>query len=249
MKTLLMLLMTVLLVGCMGTVEKGDDGEQGQERSQGGDESESMEKEDNEAMHDKREEASEAKEDDAEEAEVAVADDAKESDDTDTFAYESGTLGWNAGKIVGGDHGGTVDIKSATAVMDGESLVSASFEMDMTTIASDSGGLDKHLKNEDFFDVEKHPTATLTLDSAVATDKADVYTLTGDLEIMGKSNPITFLATVKDMDGKVSAQAEFTIDRTLWGITYGSGKFFQDMGDKAIRDDIEFAVDVTLAAE
>jgi hypothetical protein len=39
------------------------------------------------------------------------------------------------------------------------------------------------------------------------------------------------------MDEKeLKANASFDIDRTEWDIKYGSGKFFQDLGDKMIND-------------
>ena len=249
MKIFALLLMSVLLVACGGETAQEKEVEQKNAQK----ESMQVEKGDREESQDKRSKSEEEKEKAVEQeptVDDAAVKDAEDSEETEAYVYDSGKLSWNAGKIVaGGDHGGVIDIKSATAQMSGESLVSAEFVIDMATMVSDSAGLDKHLKNEDFFDVEKYPTATLNLTSATATDEPDVYTLSGTLEIMGKTNPISFPAMVKDVDGKVSANAEFTIDRTVWGITYGSGSFFKDIGDKAIRDDIEFAVDVVLAAK
>jgi hypothetical protein len=46
------------------------------------------------------------------------------------------------------------------------------------------------------------------------------------------------------MDKK--ATAKITIDRTKWDIKYGSDKFFEDLADKAIKDEIEFDVTVVL---
>jgi hypothetical protein len=38
------------------------------------------------------------------------------------------------------------------------------------------------------------------------------------------------------------AVAAFKIDRSKWDIKYGSGSFFDDLGDKMIYDDIELTV-------
>jgi polyisoprenoid-binding protein YceI len=47
--------------------------------------------------------------------------------------------------------------------------------------------------------------------------------------------------------GKVAAKASITIDRTDYNIKYGSKKFFDSIGDKAIFDD--FKLDVSLISE
>jgi polyisoprenoid-binding protein YceI len=69
--------------------------------------------------------------------------------------------------------------------------------------------------------------------------------LTGTLTIRDVTQPITFPATVVvAADGSATAQADITIDRTKYGIKFGSGQFFKEMGDKAIKD--EFMLNVSL---
>ena len=48
-------------------------------------------------------------------------------------------------------------------------------------------------------------------------------------------------------DGKLGAFAEMKVDRTLYDIKYGSGKFFEGLGDKVIDD--EFIIKFKIAAE
>ncbi|MGB0850846.1 MAG: YceI family protein, partial [Bacteroidia bacterium] len=48
--------------------------------------------------------------------------------------------------------------------------------------------------------------------------------------------------TLTEEEGAVSANAEFSIDRTIWGVTYNSGNFFKDLGDYLIDDAIQFRV-------
>lgn len=157
---------------------------------------------------------------------------------------DASTLNWEAGKIVpGGDHAGTVDIKEGSAVYMDNMLQSASAVLDMTTIVSDSAWLDGHLKNEDFFDVENHPEATIVITS---TEKVgDITIATADLTIKWITNVITF-PVVADENWEM---AEFTIDRTLWDIKYGSATFFDDLADKAIKDDIEFEINIAYVTE
>ncbi len=149
-------------------------------------------------------------------------------------------MNWEAGKIIpGGDHYGTVAIKNGSAVYEEGELVSAEATIDMTTIASEAGGgLDGHLKNEDFFDVANHPEAMIAITSTSKSDEG--MTATADLTIKGITNEITFPIVA---DGE-RYTANFSIDRTLWDIKYGSAKFFDDLKDKAIKDMIDFEVNI-----
>ena len=49
--------------------------------------------------------------------------------------------------------------------------------------------LDGHLKSDDFFGTEKFPTATLVIKS-IGEKSANVYSVTGDLTIKGKTESI-----------------------------------------------------------
>jgi polyisoprenoid-binding protein YceI len=113
----------------------------------------------------------------------------------------------------------------------------------MTTIVSDSAGLDGHLKNEDFFDVENHPEATIAITSTQAVsdeENGDYVMATADLTIKDITNTVTFpIYSEESLD-----VAKITIDRTLWDIRYGSNKFFDDLKDKAIKDEIDFEVNI-----
>ena len=52
-------------------------------------------------------------------------------------------------------------------------------------------------------------------------------TIHADLTLRGQTHPITFQATPGlTPEGKPAAQANLQIDRTRWGVLYGSGKFF-----------------------
>lgn len=159
---------------------------------------------------------------------------------------EASSVNWEAGKIIpGGDHYGTVQLKEGSAVYVNNMLQSATAVLDMTTIASDSAWLDGHLKNEDFFDVENHPEATIVISSVETTDDPVATIATADLTIKWITNEITFPITSNDsLD-----VANITIDRTLWDIRYGSAKFFDDLADKAIKDEIEFEVNIAYVTE
>ncbi len=150
------------------------------------------------------------------------------------------------GKKVTGQHSGTVNLQDGNLVFKANKLSGGSFTVDMNSIAvtdlaagQGKEKLEGHLKSEDFFGTEKYSSSTLVFKTIAAKPK-NVYTVTADLTIKGKTNPVTFDLTVNAN----SATTSFKVDRTKYDIKYGSGSFFDNLGDKAISD--EFEVNVTL---
>jgi polyisoprenoid-binding protein YceI len=103
-----------------------------------------------------------------------------------------------------------------------------------------------HLFSDDFFSIEKFKTAKFVSTKIAPNGKPNGFSVTGDLTIKGITKPITFDVVVKNEAGKVTGTAALKVDRTNYDIKYGSGKFFQGLGDKAIYD--EFDLEVTLVA-
>ena len=95
-----------------------------------------------------------------------------------------------------------------------------------------------HLKSADFFNVEKFPTATFKVTSAVKKSEKEVL-LKGTMTILGKSQPVEVLAQIEKTKTGGKGHANLVIDRTRWDIRYGSDKFFKNLGDKIIKDEID----------
>lgn len=158
---------------------------------------------------------------------------------------EKSSVKWTATKI-GGSHTGEVKIKNASFEVKNNRIVSGEVVMDMNTI-SDKDLTDEtynqklvtHLKSDDFFGVEKFPTAkfVFTKVSAFKNNKATVW---GNLTIKGKTEKITFVVT-KNGD---NYSTQLKVDRSKFDVRYGSNSFFDNLGDKVI-DDI-FTLDITL---
>ena len=154
------------------------------------------------------------------------------------------TINW-VGKKVTGQHSGTVAIKSGSLVFKKNKLTGGSFVVDMTTLTSTDltgeylGKLNGHLKADDFFGTDKYPTSTLVF-KKIAPKGNNVYTVTADLTIKAKTNPVTFDITVKGD----TATTAFQVDRTKYDIKYGSKSFFEGLGDKTIYDDFDLAVNL-----
>lgn len=161
---------------------------------------------------------------------------------------EKSSLEW-LGKKVTGEHSGTISLKEGFVHMDGKNISGGEFVIDMTSIANTdvedaeySAKLDGHLKSEDFFGVEKFPTAKLVIkkSSKFKKDKASVK---GELSIKDITHPIEF-EVVKSGD---KMMASIVVDRSKYDIRYGSGSFFEGLGDKMIYDD--FTLTVTLVTK
>lgn len=148
-------------------------------------------------------------------------------------------VNWAGERIVGNAHSGTVQIETGFALVKDDMLVGGEAIIAMATIVGDNEKAVGHLKTADFFDVEAFPTSKIVITDVTTNDSGAVIA-TADLTIKGVTNEIEFPIT--EADGKWTM--EITIDRTLWGIKYDSGKFFSEIGDKAIRDEITF--DITL---
>lgn len=148
------------------------------------------------------------------------------------------------GKKVTGEHKGEVKIQEGTLSFDGKSFKGADFTIDMTTInntdLTDQEYNKKfvdHMNSADFFDTAAHKTAKFVT-TKVAKTKGDTYKVTGNLTIKGKTHPATFEANVT----KDAATAVVLFDRTKYDVKYGSGKFFQGLGDKMINDEVQLTV-------
>lgn len=153
------------------------------------------------------------------------------------------------GKKVTGSHTGDVKLASGHLLFNKDQLAGGEFVADMTSITNtDIADKDYHKKfidhmiSDDFFSVDKHKTAKFVIKN-VKKQKDNNYKVTGDLTIKGKTAPASFDAVAT----KESATAKITFDRTKYGIKYGSGQFFKDLGDKMINDQVE--LDITLTAK
>ncbi|WP_396633717.1 YceI family protein [Maribacter sp. R86514] len=169
-----------------------------------------------------------------------------ESEKKEVKVSES-TVTWKGYKVTG-SHEGTINLKSGHLEMKGKKLVGGEFTIDMTSIScSDLQAgqgkekLEGHLQSEDFFGVENNPTSKLVFTSVKAMND-NSYTVTGDLTIKGITKPVTLVVSM--FENKATATVK--IDRTKYDIKYGSGSFFDNLGDKAIYDDFDLVVDLAL---
>ncbi len=151
---------------------------------------------------------------------------------------------WKGYKVTG-SHTGTINLKSGSLMFDEGKLSGGEFTVDMATLISTDleggakGKLEGHLKSDDFFGVEKNPTSKLVFTNVEASGK-NSYKVSGDLTIKGITKPVTFDVSIYGS----KATATLTIDRSEFDVRYGSGSFFDNLGDKTIYDDFEIVADL-----
>ena len=159
------------------------------------------------------------------------------------------------GKKVLGQHNGTIKLKSGEVKIENGAPVSGKFEVDMQSIfvsdikdPKDNQKLAGHLKSDDFFGVSLFPVTLVELTKFEPIQNAAAgqpnYNVSGNVSIKGVSQPIAFPATIDMKDGKATAKASITLDRTKFGVRYGSNKFFDNLGDRVISDNFDVTVNV-----
>lgn len=157
---------------------------------------------------------------------------------------EESNLVWKGYKVTG-SHEGTIDIKSGHLSFDNDKLVGGEFVVDMQTLVSTDmegeykGKLEGHLKSDDFFGVEEHPTSTLVFTDVKQSGK-NAYDVTADLTIKGKTNPVSFKISIYGS----KATASLKVDRAKYDVRYGSTSFFDGLKDKAIYDEFDLVADL-----
>ena len=152
---------------------------------------------------------------------------------------DKSTLVWKGHKVTG-SHEGTLAIQSGSLTFSGNKLTGGEFVIDMNSLTNTDlqgeykGKLEGHLKSDDFFGVANHPTAELVF-KQVKDSGNNTYSVTGDLTIKGKTNPIAFTISINGN----TASTSFKVDRTKFGIEYKSASFFESLKDKAIYDEFD----------
>ncbi len=149
------------------------------------------------------------------------------------------------GEKVTGQHAGTINLQSGWLNWKDNKIVSGEFNIDMASLkdSEDNKMLQGHLKSDDFFGVAKFPIAKLIITGSTPFDKG-TGTVSGTLTIKGVTNPIEFKAAMQKKDDGIWFFANISVDRTKYNIRYGSGSFFDNLGDKTIYDEFKLKVNL-----
>lgn len=175
--------------------------------------------------------------------------------EVDVFTVDAGAsqVAWLGTKI-GGAHDGTIGVHHGELyVYEGE-LLGGQVVIDMTQIVvldiedpNSNARLKAHLESDDFFSVETYPTATfeITRLEPLADPTEDAtHRVYGNMTIKGITHGIAFDSRIVLEDQWISTYADFDLDRADWDVRFGSGRFFDNLGDNLIHDDFNLKLNI-----
>jgi len=154
----------------------------------------------------------------------------------------SSTVNWTGKKVLG-LHTGNINIANGFIEISDNTIVGGEIQVDMTSIVitdiedkKTRQDFFEHLLNDDFFSVDKFKTSKLVITGSTKIE-TNKFKIDGNLTIKDISHPISFISSIEIFTDTLHSLGEVVIDRTLYNIRYGSGKFIDDLGDKLIYDD------------
>ncbi len=178
-------------------------------------------------------------------------------EDVDVYRFnpDLSEVAWEGRRITGGGHDGTIGIRSGEIYVYDGSLLAGYVEIDMTRIVvldiedpDMNARLKGHLESDDFFSVADYPVARLDIASFEALEDAGQdepnYRVNGNLTIKGITHGMAFDATIDMLEGRITGMADFTFDRSRYDVRFGSGRFFENLGDNLILDDVFMTINI-----
>ena len=167
------------------------------------------------------------------------------SDAIYTINPDQSIIVWTGREVTTSKHFGNIYFASGQFEVKSGLISSGEFVVDMTTIDNQDlpeerrPRLEAHLKSDDFFSVESHPTALLSILSSESMSEGK-WLVSGELTIKTFTHPVVF-EMLNSNDGW---KANLVFDRSKYEVKFRSGTFFENLGDKLIYDDIELAINL-----
>jgi len=177
------------------------------------------------------------------------------SDGMHSVDIAKSSVEWSGRNLLNKHHG-RIGLRSGQLEFRKGQLCGGHFVIDMNNIVcSDLQGTElhdvliNHLRSDDFFDSERFPETSFAVNAARRIDGATLgqpnLEITGDLTLKGISEPVTFRAAAGvTPDGKAAAQAVLSLDRTCWGVLYGSARYFHRLGMHLVNDLIDLEIKI-----
>ncbi|TPG40760.1 YceI family protein [Flavobacterium pectinovorum] len=160
---------------------------------------------------------------------------------------------WTGRKVTGA-HNGTIGIKEGNFILNGGKVKGGNIVINTSTIkildVTDPATNEQfagHLASDDFFSIEKFPTASFDI-LCVKELSSDTYYLEGNLTIKDISHVVGFEASVANNENAITLSGKLIIDRTKYDIRFRSGNFFKDLGDTLIYNDFELDFNISAKA-
>lgn len=160
---------------------------------------------------------------------------------------------WTGRKVTGA-HNGTIGIKNGNFIFNDGKIKGGNIVIDTTSIKildvtdpATNTQFAGHLASDDFFSIEKFPTASFDILSVKEISNTKYY-LEGKLTIKDITHLVGFEAEVKNTSNGISLEGKLIIDRTKYDIKFRSGNFFKDLGDTLIYNDFDLDFKITAEA-
>ena len=159
------------------------------------------------------------------------------------------SLTWRGENIVGKKHQGTIMVKRGNVNLSGGAITGGEIVIDMNTLTNtdlsgeEKGNIESHLKGADFFDTAKFGEAVYTITSGQPKNAIN-YDVTGKLTIKGITHELNCTLVVAPNGDGISVGGGFVFDRSQFDVRYGSDKFFDNLGNKAIKNEVIMTVNL-----
>ncbi len=169
-----------------------------------------------------------------------------------TIDADASQVAWEGTKV-GGAHDGTIGVYHGELyVFEGELLMGEVIinmnQLEVLDIENPESNarLRGHLESDDFFSVDTYPTAIFEITQIEALDAgAEMsHRVYGNMTIKGITHGIAIDADIVVEETYISAYADFDLDRTRWDVRFGSGRFFENLGDNLIHDDFNLKLNI-----
>ncbi len=170
-----------------------------------------------------------------------------------TFAVTEGIVNWSGTNTVGkSGHEGTITVESGALLVNQGQILSGKVTIDMNSISvsdiKDPGerrDLESHLKDADFFEVNKFPKAEFEIDEVLPSTMPNFnWVLSGTLTMRGKTAPVNIPVKVSIEGDILRAESPaFPINRTTWGVNFHSG-ILGTVKDKMIDDTVPISLKI-----
>lgn len=175
--------------------------------------------------------------------------------ETIQFEIESAKsqIDWTGRKVTGA-HNGTIGIKEGNFILNDGKIIGGNIVINTSSIkildvtdSATNAQFAGHLASDDFFSIEKFPTAVFEISNTKQLT-ANTYYLEGNLTIKDITHLTGFEVTIEESHKNAfSLKGKLVIDRTKYDIKFRSGNFFKDLGDTLIYND--FDLDFTITAQ
>ena len=171
-------------------------------------------------------------------AEQAIQADAEREVVSYAFSQEGSKVEYVGAKVTGKHEGGFEEFAGTIELVDGDPKKSkVEVVIQTASLFSDAEKLTGHLKSDDFFGVERFPTAKF-VSTSIEDGAEGKHSVTGNLTLRDVTKSITFPAEIEVKGDEVEVEAEFAINRKDFGIVYPG------MPDDLIKDEVLMKLDI-----